>query len=544
MSNLKAAIEYHKQGYHPIPIKQKDKRPYVLWEIYQKEQPLIDEIDEWWHKWPDANIGLITGETTNLVVVDVDNKAGEDKIRELAPGLKPHTKSPNGYHFWFDYHPGLTNKAMVSDGIDVRTNGGYIIAPPGKNENGGEYKIATGGAKHDSIPDALYSILKGNSNNSIASILEGVSTGCPQESTTVHIDFKSGGRDQSIFHLANHLVRGGMPKQNILKYLEFFAKKCEPPFPEKEIYAKIQSAIDRFDKGEKATAEIVKDYVLSTHGHFLSTDVQNCLQLSTRQEKKNLSTILARFVEDGLIERVGNRNGQFRRKLNDAPVIDIFDDDEKEPLDIIYPLGLHELYKTMEKTIVVVAGSQNSGKTTFMLNMALINNNRGHDILYATSEMGKQELISRLKLFNDAKRNDWKGIEFRDCSENFQDYIKPDGINIIDYLEISDAFYQIAERLKNIYDRLKTGIAVIALQKDAKQKEGRGGSFSKEKPRLYITLDSDPPQGGVARIVKCKNYKNPAVNPNNMTCNYKIRQGSDLSRVISRRHEHKEENNG
>ena len=63
--------------------------------------------------------------------------------------------------------------------------------------------------------------------------------------TSDNILFEEGYRDNSLFHLANHLVKGGMSRPSIEKYLHFIARHCNPPYPEKEIAAKIASAFKR-----------------------------------------------------------------------------------------------------------------------------------------------------------------------------------------------------------------------------------------------------------------------------------------------------------
>ena len=138
--------------------------------------------------------------------------------------------------------------------------------------------------------------------------------------------------------------------------------------------------------------------------------------------------------------------------------------------------------------------------------------------------MGASELRSRCELF-ELPIEYWKSVEFIENASKFQDYIIPDGINIIDFMEITDAFYLIGGMLTEIHNKLQKGIAVIALQKDLKNELGRGGTFSLEKPRLYVTLTANPPEGNIAKIVKCKNWANPSVNPNRKECVFKIIKG-------------------
>ena len=185
----------------------------------------------------------------------------------------------------------------------------------------------------------------------------------------------------------------------------------------------------------------------------------------------------------------------------------------------------------MNKNVCVVAGTQDSGKTAFALNFVAMNMNRGMDIKYQTSEMGGKELVDRLIKFENIPLNDWASVDFRECATNFHDNILPNGINIIDYLEVTDSFWMVGDMVKKIFDKLDKGICLIAMQKDFKAELGRGGTFGLEKPRLYVTMTSNPPEGGIAKIIKCKNWKNSGINPNGRSCNFKIRHASQISQV-------------
>jgi len=54
---------------------------------------------------------------------------------------------------------------------------------------------------------------------------------------------------------------------------------------------------------------------------------------------------------------------------------------------------------------------------------------------------------------------------------------------------VHENFYEIGKPIKQIWDKLKDGIAIIAIQMKAGAKMGRGGDFSKEKARLYLSMD-------------------------------------------------------
>ena len=108
-----------------------------------------EQIKEWWKKWPDALVGLPTGSTTGLSVVDgdIDRKtgkpAGEQQIVEnnLSHPQAVLIRTPSdGVHLIFSYLAGAkTSSGKVASHIDTRGDGGYIIAPECIMLNGSQY---------------------------------------------------------------------------------------------------------------------------------------------------------------------------------------------------------------------------------------------------------------------------------------------------------------------------------------------------------------------------------------------------------------------
>lgn len=95
------------------------------------------QIKNWWQQYPNAAIGIPTGIVWD--VLDVDTKGEHDgrlhltRLNELGllDGCKFVVKTPSGgWHLYFTARPGLTNKAVPDLGLDVRSKGGYVLAPP------------------------------------------------------------------------------------------------------------------------------------------------------------------------------------------------------------------------------------------------------------------------------------------------------------------------------------------------------------------------------------------------------------------------------
>jgi hypothetical protein len=253
--------------------------------------------------------------------------------------------------------------------------------------------------------------------------------------------------------------------------------------------------------------------------------------MSTKPEElrritKNLSEILRRLCDEGIIERAGDRRGCFRRVERECDAIDFLNAPDGPGLSIKWPFGLENLVETYEQTVSVIAGSKDAGKTAFLLNFVR-NNMNNFPIVYFSSEMGAKQFSVRLKKFGHPLSS-WN-FRPKGRSRDFADVIEPDSINIIDYLEISDKFYNIGGMIREIYDKLGKGIAIIAIQKDKDAKVGRGGDFSKEKARLYLTLEAGFPYNEM-EIRVGKNWAGEC-NPAGMKYQFKLVQGA---RIIER----------
>jgi hypothetical protein len=90
-----------------------------------------------------AGVGIVTGQCSNLVVLDVDTDEAMEKIREFCLPDTRTVKTPRGKHYYFR-HPGAgyfvpSNYGLLWQGIDVKGEGAYVVAPPSWNATGGRY---------------------------------------------------------------------------------------------------------------------------------------------------------------------------------------------------------------------------------------------------------------------------------------------------------------------------------------------------------------------------------------------------------------------
>ena len=139
-----AGLAYLRRGWSVIPIRPMDKRPLIAWREYQTRRAAPEELLSWFRSWPAANLAIVTGAISGLVVLDLDPAhGGMESWRVMVQHYGPVGATPSaisgggGRHLYFA-HPGtqLRNRAGLRPGMDMRGDGGYIVAPPSRHASG------------------------------------------------------------------------------------------------------------------------------------------------------------------------------------------------------------------------------------------------------------------------------------------------------------------------------------------------------------------------------------------------------------------------
>ena len=542
---LQQALEYCRMGMSVVPLKP-DKKSYIPWKRYQTEKADEKQIKEWWNKWPNANSGIVTGAISGIDSIDIDSQEAYDTINDFYIDTNfssPIYKTPNkGYQIWVKHRNGLSNAADVIPtlvkGLDLRTDGGYTVAPHSKCSYEKHGKKIVGSHQwldHCSVrqvqisdwPSVLYdTIVQKCGNRGIGGNGGNVEPATPSP----WVDrFKGpiteGARDETIFHIANCIIKGGMPRNEAEQFLKLInSTSFSPPLSDSELAVKLKSALDRDESRVKNVLSDLREYVMEATGIFSSQDFFRVSQLQqTIRIQKTISQGFSRLVNEGIIERYGGKNGLFRKVETECEVVD-FLNCELKTSTISLPLGLSELVEVYPSNIIMLAGVSNMGKTAFMIDMIYRNMDK-MDVWYFNSEMDGPELKKRLKNFKSVDSlRDWK-FNSRSVTENMEDVVASgEGkLNIIDYLEIDDEFYKISGMIRRIHKKLDGAVAVIAIQKRPGALVGLGGFGSIYKSRLAINIEK-----GICEVYKAKNWKTKR-NPNGLCRKFEIVDGWDLS---------------
>lgn len=238
---------------------------------------------------------------------------------------------------------------------------------------------------------------------------------------------------------------------------------------------------------------------------------------------------MSRLCKEETCEAVKRRgDGWFRYVDKELMPMQLSSANPKRVLDIKLPFGLEKYIKIFRKNVIIVFGSKSAGKTAWCLNLAKLNLGI-FPIAYFNSDMGEEEMRMRVEKFDDMDIELWDAsIEMYERSYNFEDVIKPDYINIVDFLEVFEEFWRIGEPIKRMADKLNNGILVIAIQKNYKAEWGLGGQRAIEKAKLVINLDP-----GELILKEAKNWANGlTVSPKGKKWTFQLVNGCKFVNII------------
>jgi len=245
-TTLDAALAYAELGWSVVPVVPGEKQPLIAWTAFQKRRANAKEIRDWFKRWPRANIAIVTGAVSGLVVIDIDPRHGgeaslkalEDEVGPIPSTLEARSGG-GGRHLYF-VHPGPTirNRAGFRPGIDLRGDGGVILAPPSLHPSGRHYTwVSDHGPRQASaamLPQPLLAAL----------MAEGDGRGHSLDywRALVAAGVCEGERNTTIASLAGHLLWHAVDPDVVRELLCCWNRvRCRPPLPDKEVVRTVAS---------------------------------------------------------------------------------------------------------------------------------------------------------------------------------------------------------------------------------------------------------------------------------------------------------------
>jgi len=252
-----AGLYYIKVGFSIIPVAL-DKKPLIQWKPYQERKTTVEEFNQWFNTYSDMQIGIVTGSLSGISVIDIDSP---DYDILTFPETATVKTGGNGFHLYYKFNEKIKNVARIKEFIDIRSEGGFICAPPSYNLKG-EYtwlkRIAT-------VPFPIHlfkdEISKDGFNENFSKV------------DTNYEGFGKGNRNQEMVKYIGHILsRIHIAEWDTIAYplIQQANQKNTPPLPENELKNSFNSICSRerlsnqnrwYNKNNKiqSSQEIIKD---------------------------------------------------------------------------------------------------------------------------------------------------------------------------------------------------------------------------------------------------------------------------------------------
>ncbi len=242
-----AAMAYARRGMPIFPVHPHGKKPLTAHGL-KDANTAPATIAAWWRQWPEANIGVVTGEKASFWVLDIDGAEGENTLSSLEGkyGALPQTveiiTGGGGRHLYFQcpQQGAIFNSAgRLGPCLDVRGNGGYVVAPPSIHETGRRYEFSVD--SHDLIlpaPAWLVGLVQrpeGQKPTVPVSEWRGLAKGVTE-----------GQRNHSLARLAGKLLQCGIDALMTLELCHAWNEaRCKPPLEQTEVIYTVNSIAGR-----------------------------------------------------------------------------------------------------------------------------------------------------------------------------------------------------------------------------------------------------------------------------------------------------------
>lgn len=259
------------------------------------------------------------------------------------------------------------------------------------------------------------------------------------------------------------------------------------------------------ERTSRKVYSLVDEYLLLHKGESFTLDrICRDLEISERENRK-LVAIKLNYeisVKDPVVYKDSSNKETVYRYIDKTLTLlnDWVDVKEIRNVSLAWPsgadgseLGFENFIDIPEKSLVLIAGVTNTGKSVMLRNI-LWRNMHNYHFDYYTSETSREDFAdyaSRMPWANPLNGNGQPVFDLIQRYKDFHEVIDPNAVSLIDWLNLGDKFYQIGEKLGQIKAVLDqgTGVCFVAIQKNAANELGMGGMWGEHLASVYITLD-------------------------------------------------------
>lgn len=335
-----AAKDYLKQNVSIIPVGA-DKVPLISWREFCDRRATEAEVDEWFKKYPEMQLGAVCGQISGFTVIDVEAEGGEAEWNKLPQECPIAKTGSGGRHYYFIYEPSVKNAVRIDGQVkfsDIRNNGGYVVLPPSISNKGSYTWLKK--VPLCRFPKELFKA-KDASTGYIASQIQNKALGM-KLLAGLYLGENQGGRNDAM-----------------VKYIGYILTQIHPD-----------------DWEEKAWPLAIE------------ANNKNTPPLSLRELRNSYDSIRQAEKEKNP-SRWNEAEAETRVKATDKLPV-------KKDYKNRYTWGTRALDTSMaiikRGNFIVLGAKSSSGKTTFAFDMAQKNALLGHKVLFLSLEMDEKEV--------------------------------------------------------------------------------------------------------------------------------------------------------
>jgi hypothetical protein len=258
---LNQALRYEEAGFSVIPVhfigadgrcscgsarcRSPGKHPKVTWRANQTTRLTADELRKLLADPKTTNVGIVTGPISGIMVLDIDGEEGLKSLKDAGFPLESFPDTPTvrtgggGLHLYFRYpkEDQIKTQAGVLHKVDIRAQGGFVVAPPSLHKSGKRYAWLKGKSLDDvEIAEIDLSGLLGTRQVVPKKI---------RATTCWHEELMEGApegeRNSSATRLTGRYLSRGMSVTETLFTLSAWNQKNRPPLAERELAQIVQS---------------------------------------------------------------------------------------------------------------------------------------------------------------------------------------------------------------------------------------------------------------------------------------------------------------
>jgi len=385
------------------------------------------DIKEWEH-WIDngLNIGVKTGQISNITVIDLDTKEIPAEIEPYLSKIRQETNK--GFHFFYQYTNELPKTRIDELNIDIENDGGQVVIFPSIiNNYQRTFTNVPEGEKIPKMPKELLDFLKTKVSVPVKTNSELIKEDIEKEIYNRPLINEGEGRNELFLRMGG-MLRKFLSVEDTRRTLHLWDNAICNPILGSEIDRTIMKSIEKYSFfDDQELAKKVLDYIKAVDGASRIEVAMAKVGTNRGKEKERIDKVLEYLIREGYVIRRGKFYKVLEKVQWNEQLVEV-----SKPINFKIPY-LHDVANFNWGDLILIASLPKYGKTTLSINIVKRLVEQGIKPYYINLEPGNR--FAKIALQLGLKEGD---IKWTFCSDPTQIPLEKGAITIIDWLMIKE----------------------------------------------------------------------------------------------------------